>query len=111
MMTVLRSRLFEIAQQLDIDDSILLYQDNISAICMETNSKASCITTSKYTKHMKIRYFYITNKVKSGEIIIEYCPTSKEMIEDYSTRPLARALFKKLRDMVLEINDGDTPKY
>ena len=60
---------------MNIDDNIL-YQNNISAICMETNGKA--LSCPKPTKHIEIRYFYITDKVKSGEITIEYCPT-KEM--------------------------------
>ena len=74
---ILWSRLFTVAQGMKIDDNIL-YQDNISAIRMETNGKASC---TKRTKHIEIRYFYITDKVKSGEISIEHCPT-KEMISD-----------------------------
>ena len=48
--------------------------------------------------------------MKSGEITIEYCPT-KEMCGDYFTKPLAGALFKKFRDIILGINDGNTPIY
>ena len=57
---ILWSRIFAIAQLMNIDDNIL-YQDNISAIRMENNGKASC---TKRTKHIDIRYFYITDKVK-----------------------------------------------
>ena len=89
-----------------IDDNIL-YQDNISAIRMETNGKASC---TKRTKHIEIRYFYITDKVKSGEITIEHCPT-KEMIADFFTKSLCGSLFKKFRNIILGINDGDMGKY
>ena len=100
-------RLFTIAQLMNIDDDILYQQDNISAIQMGTNGKASC---TKRTKHQEIRYFYITDKVKSGDITIEYCPT-KEMTLDYFTKPLAGALFKKFRDIISGINDGDIPIY
>ena len=103
---ILWSRLFCTAQGMKIDDNIL-YQDNESAIRMETNGKASC---TKRTKHIEIRYFYITDKVKSGEVTIEHCPT-KEMIGDYFTKPLAGALFKKFRNIILGVNEGDMPKY
>ena len=103
---ILWSRLFSQSQGITIDDNIL-YQDNESAIRMEKNGKASC---TKRTKHIEIRYFYITDKVKSGEINIEHCPT-KEMIGDYFTKPLAGSLFKKFRNLILGINDGDMIKY
>ena len=74
---------------------------------MENNGKAPC---TKRTKHINIRYFYITDKVKSGEITIKYCPT-KEITADYFAKPLAGALFKKFRDVILSINDGDIPIY
>ena len=80
LLLILWSRLFSEAQGMNIHDNIL-YQDNESAIQMERNGKASC---TKRTKHIEIRYFYITDKVKSGEINIEHCPT-KEMIGDYFT--------------------------
>ena len=103
---ILWSKLFCNAQGMNIKDNVL-YQDNESAIRMEKNGKASC---TKRTKHIEIRYFYITDKVKAGEVSIEYCPT-KEMIGDYFTKPLAGSLFKKLRDCILGINDGDMGNY
>ena len=103
---ILWSRLFSTAQGMQIDDNIL-YQDNESAIRMEKNGKASC---TKRTKHIEIRYFYITDKIKSGEIHVEHCPT-KEMIGDYFTKPLAGSLFKKFRNIILGIQDADMAKY
>ena len=103
---ILWSRLFSTAQGMRIDDNIL-YQDNESAIRMEKHGKASC---TKRTKHIEIRYFYITDKSKSGEVTIEHCPT-KEMIGDYFTKPLAGSLFKKFRNIIQGITDGDMPKY
>ena len=40
-----------------VDDNIL-FQDNKSAMLLEKNGKAS---SSKQTKHINIRYFFITN--------------------------------------------------
>jgi hypothetical protein len=46
---------FMIEQDYNMDPS-LLYQDNMSAILLETNGRAS---SSKRTKHIKVKYFFI----------------------------------------------------
>ena len=51
------TRQFLEAQGYQVNDNILL-QDNKSAILLESNGKAS---SSKRTKHIKIRYFFITD--------------------------------------------------
>jgi hypothetical protein len=53
---ILWARYFMIEQGYDMDPS-LLYQDNMSAILLETNRRAS---SSKWTKHIKLKYFLIT---------------------------------------------------
>jgi hypothetical protein len=62
---------FMIEQGYDMEPS-LLYQDNMSAILLETNGRAS---SSKRTTHSKVKYYLIKDKVKQGEITIEHCPT------------------------------------
>jgi hypothetical protein len=52
---------------------VVLFQDNTSAIQLEKNGKSS----SNKTKHMKIRYFWIKDKVASGELEIQHLPTVK----------------------------------
>ena len=59
----------------------ILYIDNESSIKLEVNGKAS---SGKLTRHIDIRYFAITDRVKNKEIKIQYCPT-KEMIRDFYT--------------------------
>jgi hypothetical protein len=44
--------------------------------------------------------FFVANRVESGEIRIEHCPTGI-MIADYFTKALQGALFWKLRDMIM----------
>jgi hypothetical protein len=51
---------------------------------MEKNGKAS---SGKRTRHINIRYFFVVDRVQSGEVSIEYCPT-REMIGDFFTKPL-----------------------
>ena len=73
------------------------YQDNRSAILLETNGRRS---SSKRTKHLNVRYFFVTNRIKSGDISIEYCPTM-EMVADFFTKPLQGELFYKFRDEIM----------
>ena len=78
----------------------ILYQDNMSAMLLERNGKAS---SSKRTKHIHIRYFYIKDKVDSGEIQLKHCPT-EDMLADFFTKPLQGTLFRQLRDRIMNID-------
>ena len=70
----------------------LMYQDNKSTILLVENGKAS--NGRSRTWHINIRYFFVKDRVDSGEVKIEYCPT-KEMVADYFTKPLQGASFSK----------------
>ena len=83
-----------------IDDNIL-YQDNKSSILLETNGRGS---SGKRTRHIDVRCFFIADRVKSGEVRIEYCP-SGIMIADYFTKPLQGVIFRELRDMIMGNTD------
>ena len=50
----------------------IIYQDNMATMRLEINDTLS---SSKHTKHTKARYFFIKDKVDSGEVEIEHCPT------------------------------------
>jgi len=79
---ILWARYFLQEQGYDMEPS-LLYQDNISAILLETNGKAS---SSKRTKHIKVKYFYVKDKIDQREIVVEHCPT-EQMWTDINTKP------------------------
>ena len=85
----------------------ILYQDNESSIKIEVNGKASC---SKRTRHINIRYFAITDRVKKKEIEILYCPTG-EMLGDFYTKPLQGGLYVKFRNSILGITDAKYIEY
>jgi hypothetical protein len=89
-------KLFMEAQGYPIKSAIFK-QDNESAIKMETNGKASC---SQRSRHLDIRYFFITDHSKRNDITIEHCPT-KDMLADFFTKPLQGALFRKFRSVLL----------
>ena len=77
----------------------------------ENNGNVSCTKHTKHTKYIKIRYFYIPDKVKLGEVTKYSCPI-KEMIADFFTKPMAGAvLFKKSRNIIEDISQEDMPKY
>jgi hypothetical protein len=99
---ILWTRLFMEAQGFDVEKNIL-YQDNKSTILLENNGKRS---SSKRTRALNIRYFFLTDQVEKGNVLIEYCPTT-EMLGDYMTKPLKGNLFKKFKNLIMGIT---TPK-
>ena len=75
----------------------IVYQDNKSAILLEKNGKAS---SSKRTKHINIRYYFVTDRIAKGELSVEWCPTG-DMIGYFMTKPNQGALFCKSRDQIM----------
>jgi hypothetical protein len=71
----------------------ILNQDNLSAILLEKNGRAS---SSKRTKHINVRYFFIKDRIASGEITVEHCPATK-MLGGHFTKPLQGTMFRKFR--------------
>jgi hypothetical protein len=92
------------AQGYQVQDNIL-FQDNKSAILLEKNGKAS---SSKRTKHVNIRYFFITDRVDKGDISLVWCLTG-DMIRDFMTKPLQGALFRKFRDQIMGVVPAQDP--
>ena len=72
-------------------------QDNMSMIKQATNGKLS---SGKRTRHIKIRFFFIKDRIKSGDINIVYCPTDR-MLADFLTKPLQGSKFKIFRDQIM----------
>ena len=97
---ILWARYFLQEQGYDMEPS-LLYQDNMSAILLETNGKAS---SSKRTKHIKVKYFYIKDKIDQGEITVQHCPT-EQMWTDINTKPKQGAVFREFRGQVMGVSE------
>ena len=64
--------------------SNLVHQDNQSAMRIEVNGRTSCTENSR---HINIRYFFVKDRVDSGEVKIVYCPTGR-MLADYFTKQI-----------------------
>ena len=58
--------------------------------------------SSKRTKHIKARYFFVKDKIEEGEVEIRYCPTEK-MWSNVLNKPKQGAPFRKDRAMLMGI--------
>jgi hypothetical protein len=92
------TRYFVQAQGYEVRENIV-YQDNQSAMLLERNGKAS---SSKRTKHINIRYYFVTDRIKQQELTVEWCPTG-DMVADFMTKPLQGGLFRKFRDQIMGV--------
>ena len=53
---------------------------------------------------MNIRYFFITDRIKKGDLHIEYCPTDN-MVADFLTKPLQGKKFLRFRKVIMNLQD------
>jgi hypothetical protein len=93
---ILWMKLFLEAQGYDVEKNIV-YQDNKSAILLETNGKKS---SGKQARALNIRYFFITDQVEKGNAQIEHCGTDN-MAGDFFTKPLQGEKFQRFRNDIL----------
>jgi hypothetical protein len=77
----------------------IVFQDNKSALLLEKNGKAS---SSKRTKHINIRYLFVTDIIQSGKLSVEWCPMA-DMVGDFWTKPSQGSLFRKHRDLIVGV--------
>jgi hypothetical protein len=75
---------------------VILGQDNMSSQSVLTNG----FNSARRMKHLHIRYFFIQNYIKSGELKVKYVKTN-DMVADVLTKPLQGQHFKELRNKLL----------
>ena len=75
------------------------YQDNESAMRLERNGIQSA---GKKSRHIDIRFFFIKDRIKKGDIHLLYCPT-EDMLADFLSKPLQGHLFIRFRDQIMGI--------
>jgi len=98
MPQILWTQYFLKAQGYDVETATI-YQDNQSAMLLEKNGKGS---SGKRTRHVNIRYYFVTDRIKSKEVQVEYCPTGI-MRGDFFTKPLQGTPFRTFRDQILNV--------
>ena len=79
----------------------VLFQDNKSCMLLHNNGKSS---SSKRSRHLNIRYYFLSDRIANGELRVEYCPTD-DMIADYFTKPLQGDKFRKFRKIIMNLKD------
>ena len=105
MPQILWTRLFLEAQGYGTRESII-YQDNKAAILLEKNGRLSA---GKRSKHINIRYFFVTDRIAKGDVKVEWCPT-EDMTGDFWTKPLQGALFRRFRDLIMGVIPQPEPR-
>jgi hypothetical protein len=98
MPQVMWTRYFLEAQGYEVNKSTI-YQDNQSDMLLENNGRKS---STKRTRHINIRYYFVTDRIKAGEVNVEYCPTD-DMKCDPFTKPLQGKQFRDHRDDMLNV--------
>ena len=89
---------FLISQGYPVQENVV-YQDNMSTILLENNGRKS---STKRTKHIELRYFFIHDQVLQEKVLIKHCPTMN-MRADFFTKPLQGMLFYRLHDLIMNI--------
>ena len=79
---------------------VSFHQDNQSAICLAKNGRSSAGPKSR---HINLRYFWITNCLRHEQIDMKYCPTEC-MLADFLTKPLQGSLFIRFRSVLLGLS-------
>ena len=92
------TRCFLEAQGYPIQDNIL-FQDNKSAMLLESNGRKSA---GKRSRHLNIRFFFVTDQKEKNRLSIQFCPTD-EMIGDFMTKPLHGKKFKQFRQVIMNL--------
>ena len=74
-----------------------LFQDNRSCMLFCKNGIAS---SSKRTRHINIKYFFVHDRILAGDLEVEHCPTD-DMWGDYMTKPLQGKKFRRFSAMIM----------
>ena len=80
-------------------EETIVYQDNKSAILLEINRKLS---SSKRTKHISVRYFFVKDCIERKELKIEFLGTD-DMWADFYTKLLQGSKFFKFRKEIMNL--------
>ena len=80
------------------NEPIVLFEDNQSAIALAKNP-----VKHQRVKHIDIKYHFIREVVKSGSVVLEYCPT-ENMVADVFTKPVSKVKLEMFRNAMFGKN-------
>ena len=93
---ILWTNLFMEEQGYNVNDTIV-FQDNKSALLLEKNGRYS---SSKRTKHIEAKYFFVQDCYNRKKLRLEFCPTD-DMVADFFTKPLQGKKFHHFRKNIM----------
>jgi len=76
--------------------SITVHEDNQAAIAIANDHGRF----HRRTKHIDVRYHFVRQHVKNGNVVLQWIPTAK-MLADMYTKPLVRRKFVELADKIM----------
>jgi hypothetical protein len=85
-------------------ETIHLYQDNKSTQLLMKNEQFS---SGKKTKHIRVKFFFIKDRIDSGYIRVVHCPT-EEMWADVLTKPLQGKAFRVMQSKLMNCSEEYT---
>lgn len=88
----------------NLGKEISIKQDNTSAIQLKCNRWKS---SSKRTKHINVRYFYITDKLKNNDVTQVVYKPLESMTSDYLTKAFQGKLLSKHQNTLMGLNGVD----
>ena len=101
--SVLRIRHFLLAQGYKPSQTVIILQDNRSAILLEQNG---IMSSTKRTKHINVRYYFVKSRIDAGEVIVQWY--SGEKLEgDFFSKPLCRSKFLRFRRKIMNHKKPD----
>ena len=89
-----------------INDNVI-YQDNQSRIRLDKNGGRS---SNKMTRHINIRYYFITDRIIKQEAYVKFFP-ALDLTGDYFTKALQGSQFRRFRNIIIGIHEDDIPSY
>ena len=92
------AKLFLEGQGYEVKENVIM-RDNQSTMKLEMNGKSSA---GRRTRHLNIRFFYITDQIEKKQVSIEYCPTD-QMWADYMSKPLQGKKFQQFRRAIMNL--------
>ena len=96
---------FLVGQGYDVGP-IELYQDNMSTIALLNKGRS----TSDRTRHVDIRYFWLSERINNGEITLSHMPAVHIGRANVLTKPLQGQQFFKERGELLGIRGAAQPQ-
>jgi len=114
MPEMLWSLYFMQSQGYDVE-IVELFQDNKSTQLLMNSGR---FLSGKKTKHIKAKFFFIKDRIDTGELKVTHCPT-EEMWVDVLTKPLQGRAFRLMRSKLMncsvdyedqEVSEEKSPK-